>query len=128
LLPRNQLLVEVEGGENGGLWGEVALEVRCLAFLRGVRIVAQPDSLEIEGSVVGSADQPLELYVIAGRRPVAYATVMPAATGAHFRLSAERPEDADEPLLVCVDLVNGATVWYTLEQICESARERRPLS
>src|SRR5262249_11540516 len=39
LKPRNELVVEVESAApNGGLWGEVALEVRCPAFLRGVQI------------------------------------------------------------------------------------------
>ncbi len=35
---RNELVVEVESSStNGGLWGEVALEVRCTAFLRGMQ-------------------------------------------------------------------------------------------
>ena len=36
---RNELAVEVESPhDNGGLWGEVALEVRCPAFLRAMRV------------------------------------------------------------------------------------------
>src|SRR5438445_34011 len=38
LRERNELVVDVEGpASSGGLWGEVALEVRCRAFLRGVQ-------------------------------------------------------------------------------------------
>src|SRR6266404_1505748 len=38
LQPRNELTVLVEAsGGSGGLWGEVALEVRCLAYLRSLR-------------------------------------------------------------------------------------------
>src|SRR5262245_22574758 len=34
---RNELTVDVEGPVGGGLWGEVAMEIRCTAFLRAVR-------------------------------------------------------------------------------------------
>src|SRR5947209_8061277 len=39
LQARNELTVEVDApAGDGGLWGEVALEVRCTAFLRAVRV------------------------------------------------------------------------------------------
>lgn len=39
LRERNELVVDVESAsEHGGICGEVALEVRCSAFLRGVRV------------------------------------------------------------------------------------------
>ena len=128
LRERNQLTVTVDGGVDGGLWGEVALEVRCLAFLRDIRVEAVPGALQIGGKVFGSADRPLELYAVLGRRTTDYATVTPSLAGTTFRLSAELPAvaNADEPLLLKVDLVNGAMVWYTFEHVCDAALAERP--
>jgi hypothetical protein len=121
LQPRNELVVEVEGPADGGLWGEVALEVRRTAFLRGVQV--RPElrsgrrSLEISGAVVGSAERPLELYAILDRSNVAYGLVEAAAEGKPFVLESET---LSTPITgthrVRVDLVDGAVVWYTVEQ------------
>ncbi len=60
--PRNELLVEVSSlsGDNGGLWGDVALEVRRETFLRDVRVWAEFGSAEpvlhVTGEVVGETD------------------------------------------------------------------------
>jgi hypothetical protein len=121
LRPRNELVAEVEGGtERGGLWGEVALEVRREAFLRGVRVEpAGPGALRVTGEAVGEAPRPLELYVVVGRRPAAYGTVTPAAAGQPFALAAEFPAASAGgagTVEVQVDLVEGATVWYTWGQ------------
>src|SRR5438876_11024114 len=79
LRPRNELTVEVESAENGGLWGEVAMEIRATAFLRAVRTwvadAEEGNRLHVAGEVVGSSDQPLEMYVLLDRSNVAYATV-----------------------------------------------------
>ena len=113
LRPRNELTVEVEAaGGDGGLWGEVALEVRCTAFLRAVRAWAEGDRLHAAGEVVGTAERPLDLYVIRGRSAVAYTTVEAAPEGRPFHLVAEGVSDAEA---VRVELVNGATVWYAWE-------------
>jgi hypothetical protein len=115
---RNELIVDVTGPENGGLWGEVALEVRCQAFLRGVRVEVRARTLQIQGSVVGPAEGRLELYAVLGRRTAAYATVAPSPDGTPFSLTADIPSLATEdasPVLK-LDLVNGASVWYTFEQ------------
>jgi hypothetical protein len=117
LRPRNELTVEVEAaGGDGGLWGEVALEVRCTAFLRAVRVwltqEGRPD-LHAAGEVVGSAERPLDLYVIRDRSTVAYTTVEPAPEGGPFHLIAEGVPD--DQAGVRVELVNGATVWYAWE-------------
>jgi hypothetical protein len=113
LQPRNALVGEVTGPTDGGLWGEVALEVRCTAFLRGVRFWAEGDELHVAGEVAGTAGGPLDLYLLCGRATVAYASVAPAAEGRPFHLSAAgaRPgEDGGAQ----VDLVSGPIVWYTV--------------
>jgi hypothetical protein len=123
LLPRNELVVEVEGpAQRGGLWGEVALEVRCTAFLRGVRLwtAAAQGAIDLHacGEVVGSSDRPLDLYLVVGRSTAAYAAVAPAPEGRPFHLTAERLDRGrgGERVAVKVDLVNGATVWYGVER------------
>src|SRR5438132_3688228 len=58
LQERNELVVEVEAaGGDGGLWGEVALEIRCAVFLKDVRLWAtwekdQPQ-LHVAGELAG---------------------------------------------------------------------------
>lgn len=130
LRPRNELAVEVEGDSNGGLWGEVALEVRCTAFLRDVRVELSGGSLQIRGTAVGHAEGLLELYAVLGRRTAAYATVTPAPEGTTFCLNAEVPADAgrDEPAVLRLDLVHGASVWYTFEQMLDTPPAGRPHS
>jgi hypothetical protein len=109
---RNHLQVDVEGaGGECGLWGEVALEVRRMAFLRNVRVT---DGLRVSGEVVGTADGPLELYVIADRRTIAYATVH---AGGPFEVAGSMVglEDSTHPTrphLIRVDLVQGASIWH----------------
>jgi hypothetical protein len=127
---RNELVIDVTGQVDGGLWGEVALEVRCQAFLRGIRVILQANALQITGTVVGPAERPLELYAVFGRRTVAYATATPTPAGTEFCLTAEIPpivEDDQAPVLR-LDLVNGASVWYTFEQVCALPTAERPQS
>jgi Glycosyl hydrolases family 2, sugar binding domain len=117
---RNRLVVEVESATpDGGLWGEVALEIRCAAFLRAVEIAARARAGEVElqarGEVAGKCDLPLELYVLLGRSTVAYARV---EAGRPFllvseRLSEDRWRQAAE---VRVELVQGASVWHHIDQ------------
>jgi hypothetical protein len=121
LRPRNELVVDVEGpAESAGLWGEVALEVRCTAYLRGVRLWAEAEGdgwrAHAAGQVVGAAERPLDLYLVVGRSPAAYESIRATAGGGPFHLvsdklggSAQAAEGADAK----VDLVNGAAVWYT---------------
>jgi hypothetical protein len=115
LRTRNELVIDAEiGSEKSEVWGEVALEVRCTAFLRGVAIRPVGSGVEVTGEVVGVSDRPLELYVLLDRHQAVYEVIAPAEFGRRFRLVAELPEGADQPSIVQVDLVNGATVWYTL--------------
>jgi hypothetical protein len=121
LRERNELTIEAEGGEDGGLWGEVALEVRCAAFLRNVCCGAFPGGNGLAqvyagGELVGSAAELLELYLLLDGSTLAYAALAAPVVGQMFRLVSEPlpPERLahDAPHLVQVDLVRAATVWY----------------
>src|SRR5262249_23775720 len=79
LNPRNVLAVEVEWPDDtGGLWGEVALEIRGPVFLQGVRLWAtlggETATLHAAGEVVGTGERPLELYLLLDGSSVGYAT------------------------------------------------------
>jgi hypothetical protein len=117
LRPRNELVVDLEGtAGQGGLWGEVALEVRCTAFLRGVRLWAdRAGTLHAAGAVTGTADSPLDLYLVVDRSTAAYTTVVPAAEGQPFELVADKLSGTGA-VPVKVELVSGATVWYRVDQ------------
>jgi hypothetical protein len=108
-------VVHLEGGESAGLWGEVALEVRRTAYLRGVRFQKEGSCVQVAGEVVGESEGPLDLYLIWGRRTAAYAAVTPTAQGAPFALRGEAGQEESESAGK-VDLVGGAVVWYTVEQ------------
>ena len=117
---RNQLTVEVEAaGDQGGLWGEVALEVRGPAYLRAVRAALTPAGtatrLRVWGEVVGTWPQPLELYALLDGANVLYATVTAEPSGRPFDLLGEElscPTGARRQ--VRVELVSVSTVWYQL--------------
>jgi hypothetical protein len=124
LQERNQLQVDIEAaGGDGGLWGEVALEVRCTAYLRGLRVRAtfndETARLHVGGEVVGTAERPLDLYVLLDNATVAYAVVAAAPEGRAFDVTSEElsPErwQSPETHVVRVDLVNGATIWHAEE-------------
>lgn len=114
LQPRNELVVEVavDAGTDGGLWGEVALEVRRTAFLVDVRLQLREGQLHVAGVIAGAASRPLELYVVLDRSTVAYGM---AEAGQSFSLVSE-PLVLEGRHEVRVDLVDGAVVWYTLER------------
>jgi hypothetical protein len=128
LQARNELIVDVEGtARSSSLWDEVALEVRCTAFLRQLRCFAiltgQEAELRVSGQVVGVAERPLELYIVLDRSVIAYQQVTATEDGRPFEVvvPALDREDWLDPAgqlrgpVVQVDLVNGATVWYTSE-------------
>ena len=126
LRPRNEMVLEVEGtAERGGLWGEVALEVRCSAFLRDLRrsaiLTGDRVTLCVSGQVVGEADQPLEIYVLLERSVVGYQVVSAVSAEQRFEIVApdllatcwRGAEGRMQPARVQVDLVKGAVVWHT---------------
>jgi hypothetical protein len=122
LRQRNELVVEIDGtAERGGLWGEVALEVRCTAFLCDLRrsAILTGDSVElcVSGRVVGEAERPLEVYVLFERSVAGYQLVTATAEGQAFEIrgSAQRNPflERGNSVPLQVDLVNGAVVWYS---------------
>jgi hypothetical protein len=125
LRQRNEVVIEAEAAQDGMPWGEVALEVRRTAWLRGVQVVCAREGeqvrLHVSGQVAGNAERPLEVYVILDRSNVAYGLVEAAPEGRTFNLSSEElAAQRCEPASthgVRVDLVDGATVWYTVERV-----------
>jgi hypothetical protein len=109
---RNELLV-VTTSTGAPPWAEVGLLVRRTAYLRDVRVRAEGAVVSATGEVVGRADGPLDLYLVAGRRTAAYASVGATDEGAPFALSGECEEGP--PDSAKVELVRGAQAWYTVE-------------
>jgi hypothetical protein len=131
---RNALIVEIDGtAEEGGLWGEAALEIRCTAFLCDLRhsaiLTGDRVDLQVTGRVVGTAEQPLDLYCLLDGSVLGYMQIRPTDAGEPFafvgeEISVEKWRDSGVP--VQVDLVNGAVVWYTYrdETRLDTANER----
>ncbi len=114
---RNRLEVITEGASgDAGPWEEVALEIRCSAYLRAVRAWVDRDSakLHVAGEVVGACDRPLELYVLVDRVSLGYATIEADSAGQPFHLEIDVPA-GQVPRVVRVDLVNLAQIWYAAE-------------
>jgi hypothetical protein len=122
LRPRNELIVDVETtAEQGDLGGEVALEVRCTAYLRDLCrfaiVKAEGAELHVTGQVVGMAERPLELYIVLDRSVVAYQVVTATAEGQPFEIVvADLAMENREPVIK-VELVNGASVWYSSKEV-----------
>ncbi|HZU39185.1 MAG TPA: hypothetical protein VFA18_24880 [Gemmataceae bacterium] len=109
LRPRNELRIGLDVPAEGGEMGEVALEVRCTAWLRHVQLTHESQGTHIAGEVAGSSAEPLDLYLLMGRTTVGYASVI---AGGRFALRANRSA-LEGPLRV--ELVNGGVVWYALD-------------
>jgi hypothetical protein len=123
LTVRNELVIEVTApGGNDALRPEVALEVRATAFLHDVRLAPIRTGggmrLQVTGTVVGTSDQPLELYALLDNKTVLYAPVEALPAGQPFSLLSD--EIAAEPVgQICearVELVHGAVIWYRIER------------
>jgi hypothetical protein len=131
----NELTVEVESAcAEGGLWGEVALEVRCHAFLRALGLWSsfrgETARLQVAGEVVGSSKLPLELYVVLDRSTIAYVPVAAATAGQPFNLvsdalSPQQTNTSQSPHRVRIDLVCGGVLWYSFEQEFDFEEKRR---
>jgi hypothetical protein len=125
LRERNEVNIELEIGESGTAWGDVSLEVRCTAFLREVNfdLALTPDGsaqLVANGELCGQSEDALELYLLLDRSNVAYASLPGPVRKQRFRLESE-PMSLDlAKHQVQLDLVRGASIWYTLAQELKS--------
>jgi hypothetical protein len=124
LRERNELIVDVEAPRgDGGLWGEVAMEVRATAFLRKLHVWAESTesttTLQVTGELIGTCERLLELYVQCDRFNVAYMTLEADPAGKPFALVAEGLQwtRASGPHSVRVELVNVSSVWYVHEEM-----------
>jgi hypothetical protein len=117
LAPRNELTAEMACLAAGrSPWEECLLEVRCLAFLRSLTLTREGGEIHVAGEVVGQAEGSLELYLIADRSPADYAQVAEGGEVRRFNLRTAARNSQDEPITrLKIDLVQGATVWYTVE-------------
>jgi hypothetical protein len=124
--PRNCLAVTVDApGGTGGLWGEVALEVRCAAYLKNVRAWSQCEGtscrVHIAGEAQGVSARPLDLYIVLERSTILYAALVPAPAGQPFHFASEPVslqealEDKNKVCNICIELVDGPSVWHHLE-------------
>jgi hypothetical protein len=108
LAQRNLLEIELDvGPERTRLWDDIALEVRATAYLEDIRVITDAQRRFVEGRVTGSADRPLEVYVLASGRSCGYEVV---EAGKPFRVGLD-----DVPGDVRVELVHVSTVWYVVE-------------
>jgi hypothetical protein len=124
LQPRNELIVEVAAPDgDGGLWGEVALEIRATAYLRNVRLASEGTKLSVTGEVVGVAERPLDFYVLVNGATVHYSAIAASEVGQPFAVVVEVPEGLPPgPVEVRAELVNGAVVWYVVSELASFAR------
>ena len=112
---RNQLDVVITNDrDDGGLTGDVGLEIRCTAYLdRMAALRAADGSVVITGAVTGSADGPLEVYVLADGKHAHYETTEASPEGTPLHIVLRSLDDSSEQ--VRVELINVATVWYVWE-------------
>jgi hypothetical protein len=90
--------------------GECYLEIRAPAYLEEVDLSRSPSGkLHVAGSVAGSADRQLDLYILADGKQAFYRSI---AVGESFAADME-----DKAQKVRVELVDAATVWYVVELI-----------
>lgn len=99
---------------SGGLCGEVALEIRCSAYLCDMQARRLADgAVLVTGRVTGTCDAALELYGLVDRSHVHYEQIEPRPEGTPFRFVV--PPRQTPVQGVRVDLVHVSTVWYTWE-------------
>lgn len=113
LAQRNELIVEITGSENAGLFGEVALEIRRTAFLSNVKAERKPNSQSwrISGIIQGHAERALDVYLLANNSTLSHQSIKLTESSTEFEFGASWAEDSPE---FRVELVDGGIVWYTL--------------
>jgi len=116
LQARNELRIDLQGDATAGLTGEVALEIRCQAFLRRLALHRNGANWCLSGEVVGQSQGPLELYLVVDRHTVAYQPIVPTPQGQPFALAFPTTGMDGEPArMLQLDLVAAAVVWYTTQ-------------
>jgi hypothetical protein len=112
---RNELILEFDSPPaTEPPWGEVALEIRCAAFLRGVKWRRdEHGKLQVTGEVVGAGTSPLDLYALVENKTVAYGTALPTPEGTAFYLTSTEVIEREHITPIRIDLVNGGVVWFT---------------
>src|SRR5262249_36717947 len=122
LKDRNELWFDIhyDHPNGGGLCGEVALEIRALAWLHDLQVTLQESGADatilLDGVVIGRSDSPLDLYAILDRNAVLQQTVPPRAIGAKFHFQSDQVPLDDQEHTLRVELVHRSSVWYTSEQ------------
>ena len=116
LRPRNVLLLTLEVPLTQSSIGDVQLEVRCTAWLRGVEVRADATTCTVTGEVAGTAERPLDVYLLVGRVTAAFASV---GAGERFELRAPPTEKE-----LHLELVNGGVVWYAVDLTAQSGASR----
>src|SRR5205807_9455120 len=115
--------------ERGGLWGEVALEVRCPAYLRDVQITPTVSRSSVDlratGWVCGASAEPLDLFLLLEGKALVHHQVEPGPLHKRFELLApgldvqRAPEGSQLTARLYkarVDLVHGTIIWYGVEK------------
>jgi hypothetical protein len=119
LQPRNELLLLIQGSAlppslRAAPPGAIALEVRALAFLQDVHLGHTADQIVATGTVVGTAEIPLDLYLVLDRWTADQTIVHPGET---FRLVGPPQTPEGDPVSAAkIELVAGAVKWYTVER------------
>jgi hypothetical protein len=127
LRERNELGVELQpGGADEFVWEELALEIRCRAFLRNIGAVVRRTQagwvIQVHGELVkGQPGDALELYALVDGRNQDYQQVQtdepvsPVKFILPLATTEVGKEEAGKEVTVRVDLVNVSTVWHTAE-------------
>jgi hypothetical protein len=110
----NQLTLDISAGRSHQAFPNVALEVRCLTFLRQTtwRIDQNNRRLEISGQLVGVHETPLELYVRVGEVNVFYTPAHANERCSMFQYQSEIPAASNEQTAIQIDLVSGGVIWH----------------
>jgi hypothetical protein len=110
LKDRNVLEVELALPDHDGkLWEEVALEIRCSAFLRDVTARWDSGKLLVSGEVAGTCERPLDLYLQIDGVNAGYQAI---EAGKSFEFVTAQPANR---AAIRVELVDAAAVWHTVE-------------
>jgi hypothetical protein len=110
---KNQLVVEVDSpGPGGGIWGDVTLQVRHVAFFRKLEVHATSPGgkpqIQLTAFIEDESERQLELYVLLNGRTVHYSSVFTRREfQLQFNVEAELLGQSDSTLQI--ELVDVAT-------------------